>query len=104
MNTYVLLYYGGKMPATSAAQAAEMKRWTDWFTKIGNAVKDPGNPFAPKALSVSIGKVRTVTGGKAGGYTIIQAESFDAAVKLTKGCPGLRNGGKISIYETYNVM
>ena len=41
-----------------------MKRWTKWFAKIGKAVKDPGNPFAPKAMSVGGGGVRPVSGDR----------------------------------------
>ena len=104
MNNYVLIFYGGKMPETKAQQAAEMKRWTKWFAKIGKAVKDPGNPFAPKAMSVGGGGVRPVSGGKVGGYTIIQAPSLEAAVKIAKICPVIKAGGKVSVYETFNVM
>jgi hypothetical protein len=104
MTNFVLLFYGGEMPVTKAQQATEMKRWTTWFTKIGKAVKDPGNPFTPKALSVGAGGVRTVSSGKAGGYTIVQAESLAAAVKIAKICPVIKAGGKVSVYETFNVM
>jgi hypothetical protein len=104
MNNYVLLFYGGEMPVTKAQQAAEMKRWTTWFTKIGKAVKDPGNPFAPKAMSVGPAGAKAVTGGKVGGYTIIQALSIEAAVKIAKICPVVRAGGKVSVYETFNIM
>ena len=45
MAKYLLLYGGGSMPETEAEMAAVTKAWTDWFTELGPAVVDPGNPF-----------------------------------------------------------
>jgi len=38
------------------------------------------------------------------GYTIIMADSLNAAVDMAKSCPVLQGGGQISVYETFNVM
>ena len=38
------------------------------------------------------------------GYTILKANSLDAAAALAKGCPVLHGGGQISVFETFNVM
>ena len=38
------------------------------------------------------------------GYSVIKANSFDEAVKMAKGCPVLKDGAKISVYETFNAM
>jgi hypothetical protein len=32
-----------------------------------------------------------------GGFSIIQADSLDAAVEHARGCPAVRNGGKVEI-------
>ncbi|MCP4419819.1 MAG: hypothetical protein GY805_24670 [Chloroflexi bacterium] len=42
----------------------------------------------------------SAVGTAATGYSVIQAESLDAAVKLAKGCPHCQFGGQISVYET----
>jgi hypothetical protein len=49
---------------------------------------------------VSVGPI----GPMAGGYSIIQADSLDAAVEIAKGCPVLQGGAQISVYETLQVM
>jgi hypothetical protein len=40
----------------------------------------------------------------ASGYTILNAESNDEAVKMAKGCPILHGGGAISVFKTIRVM
>jgi hypothetical protein len=32
-----------------------------------------------------------------GGFSIVQADSLDAAAELAKGCPGLLFGGKVEV-------
>ena len=106
MAKYLLLYTGGGAPpATEAEQAAVMKEWTDWFTKLGSAVVDSGNPTTPMAKSIaSDGSVSDVAAGAmVAGYSILEAGSLDAAVAMAKDCPQLQDGG-VSVLETFNVM
>ena len=108
MANFVLLYTGGNLPedATEAERAAVMQAWMDWYGKLGSAVVDGGNPFTPVAKSIaSNGKVSdSPVGVMATGYTIIAADSLDAAVQLAKGCPQLQADGQITVYETFPVM
>jgi hypothetical protein len=106
MAKYLLLYHGGGMPETPEETAAVMKSWEDWYNQLGAAVADPGNPFTPAAKSVdSNGMVSDGPAGTmASGYTIVDANSLDEAARMAKGCPVLRSGAKISVFETFNVM
>ena len=103
MATYVLLYSGGAMPASDAEQKAVMKEWETWFGMLGSNLVDGGNPFTPMAKSIaSDGKVSDGVSWMASGYSIVKADSLDAAVAMAKGCPVLRGGAKISVFETFN--
>jgi hypothetical protein len=104
MANFLLLYSGGSMPASEAEQKAVMKEWETWFGKIGAGLVDGGNPTTPMARSIaSNGKVSTVQAGSmVSGYSIIKADSLDAAVSLAKGCPVLKGGASISVFETFN--
>src|SRR5262245_45289130 len=106
MANFVLLYSGGSMPETEAEQAAVLQAWGAWYNELGSALVDGGNPFTPMAKSIA--SDGTVSDGPIGtpasGYTIIAADSLDAAVGMAKGCPVLQGGGQISVYETFNVM
>ena len=106
MGNYVLLYSGGKMPETEAEQKAVLKEWEGWFGKLGSSLVDGGDPFTPKAKTIgSDGKVSDgPVGGMASGYSIIKADSLDAAVSMAKGCPVLKGGAKISVFETFHAM
>jgi len=106
LSDYVLLYSGGKMPESDEEIAAVMKGWTDWADGLGDAMKDLGNPFTPAAKTVSAdGSVSDgPVGTMATGYSIISASSLNDAVDVAKGCPVLLGGGKISVYETFEVM
>jgi len=43
-------------------------------------------------------------GQRATGYSIIEAQSLDAATKLARGCPVIKGGAQVAVYETFNVM
>ena len=106
MTNFVLLYSGGSMPQDEAAIKAVTEAWMAWFGQIGSALVDGGNPTTPQAKTIhSDGKVSDGPAtGMVSGYSIIKADSLDAAVALAKGCPVLQGGAKISVFETFNAM
>jgi hypothetical protein len=106
MADFVLLYTGGSMPETEAEQAKVMKAWDDWFAQIGGGLKDGGNPFAPAARTVaSDGSVNDgASGTPHTGYTIVTADSLDAATAIAKGSPVLHGGGSVTVYEAFPAM
>jgi hypothetical protein len=107
MANYLLVYNGGGgMPATDAERKAILDDWTNWFTKLGPAVVDGGNPTSPVAKSIaSNGTVSAVPAAQmVSGYSILKADSLDAAVALAKSCPVLKYNGGISVFETFNAM
>ncbi len=106
MANYVLIYSGGKMPANDSERKMITDQWMDWFNHLDNAVIDQGNPFSPMAKTISVdGRISDDPDcDMLTGYTIIQAMSLDQAVQLAKSCPALKNGSRISVYETFNAM
>lgn len=104
MANYLLLYSGGSMPKEEE-QAGVMKAWEAWFSQLGDALVDGGNPFTSQAKTIlADGAVND--GGiapMASGYSVIRADSIDAAVELAKNCPVLQVGAAVSVYETLNV-
>ena len=104
MAKYLLAYRGGSMPEGEAAQAQVMEAWGAWFSKLGAAVADPGNP---SSVSKTIDASGAVAGGgqaSLSGYSIISAGSLDEAVALAKGCPVLAGGASVEVIETFEVM
>jgi hypothetical protein len=104
MAKYLLLYAGGSMPETDAEQAKVMEAWTAWFTELGPAVADPGNPFNADSKTISSGPTVTDAKATASGYSVIEADSLDQAAKLAENCPVLLGGAQVMVFETFNVM
>jgi hypothetical protein len=104
MANFLLTFYGGDgMPETKAAQEQVMQAWTDWFGTLGGALVDGGNPIsAARAISPD-GSVMDATSAPSG-YSILKADSLDAAVALAKGCPVLAAGATVLVSETFPVM
>ncbi len=102
MANFLLVYRGGSMPETPEEGAKVMQAWTDWFTELGDAVVDGGNPASQTKRIGADGSVAATDGPS--GYSIIKADSIDAAVALAKGCPVRQGGATIDVVETFDAM
>jgi hypothetical protein len=104
MGKYLFAYRGGMTADTDEQRQAAMQAWGGWFGELGPAVVDPGNPFAG---STSVGDGGGGGGGAAAseltGYSVINADSIEAASALAEGCPVLKGGGSVDVYETIDV-
>ena len=100
MANYVFAYSGGKgVAADEAERNAQMARWGQWFAELGSALVDGG---AATGTAKTVGPGGSISdGGSRGltGYSIVSADSLDAAVELAKGCPVLEIGGDVDVYE-----
>lgn len=92
MPNFMLAFHGGKMPETPEEGAAAMERWGTWFTDMGEAVVDPGNPVGQSKTVSTSGVADNGGANPLSGYTVIQAADIDAATKLAAGCPILDHG------------
>ena len=103
MANYLLVFHGGGMPETPEEGAKVMQAWTAWFSELGEAVVDPGNPASATKTIAPNGSVSDDPSGPSG-YSILKADSLDAAVALAKGCPVLQGSASIQVVETFNAM
>ncbi len=103
MANYLLVYKGGSTPQPQQREAI-MAAWRNWFASLGEAVVDGGSPFSGSKSVAATGSVSDGAGSGLTGYSILAADSLDAAVILSKGCPILASGGNIEVYETIEVL
>ena len=103
MANFLLLYHGGGMPESPEEGAKVMAAWTDWFGQLGDALVDGGNPASATRTISASGSVSDDPAGPSG-YSILRADSLDAAVTLAKGCPVLQGGASIQVVETCEAM
>ncbi len=92
MSNYIFAYHGGKKPETPEAGAELMARWKAWMGGLGDALVNPGNPVG-MSKTVSSGGVSDDGGSNPlSGFSIVNADSMDAALEMAKGCPHLEHG------------
>lgn len=103
MPRYVVLYTApvsasAQMENNDPAMAAEaMKAWNDWSAKAGSGMVDLGLPLGNGRKVTSSGA--TDAGTEVAGYSILQADDMDAAVKLMDGHPHLQMpGAAVEVY------
>jgi hypothetical protein len=100
MTNYMLVYSGGNgVSEDEAVRNAQYAEWGAWFEQLDSAVVDGGHA---SGAAKTVGPGGSVSdGGSLGltGYSIVSADSLDAAVELAKGCPVLGIGGSVDVYE-----
>ncbi|MCS3797108.1 YciI family protein [Niastella sp. OAS944] len=109
MKDYLLIYradfsfIGTRTPEEAQANT---KRWMDWIGSIAaqNKLTDRGNRLDASGKVLKADNM--VTNGPyaeiketIGGYSIIKADSYEAAIELAKGCPVLTMGGNVEVRE-----
>ncbi len=95
MSNYVFAYFGAKRPEDGARH---MKRWRAWVGGLGDAMVNPGT-FLGTSKTVGSGGATTDSGAdRLCGYSIVAAESMDAALEMVKECPHL-DLGTIEVVE-----
>jgi hypothetical protein len=105
MANYLLAYHGGGMAATEAERAKVLEHWGQWFGALGPNLVDGGNPVGQTRMIAPSGSVSEGGGANpVSGYTVIKADSMDAAVAAAKGCPVLGSGGSVEVCETFSAM
>ena len=105
MANFLLVYKGGGPPPASDEERQKViAAWMGWFGAMGDAVVDGGNPTSGSKSVASNGAVSDGAASGLTGYSVLKADSLDAAAKLAKGCPHLVAGGSVEVYETFNAM
>ena len=95
MGKYVHIYYNEEQ-----ADAGSMEVWVQSFARLGNKLVDGGNPFNMGGQVVHEGGVMPVKDMPATGYSIVTADSMEAAIELAKGCPLVElKSGAVAVYE-----
>lgn len=103
MPDFMFVYHGGSRPETEAAQKDSMARWGAWMEKNGPALKDPGNPVG-MSKTVSAGGVADNGGANpTSGYSIVTADSMDAAVEMARTNPMIADGGSVEVAELFEI-
>ena len=105
MPQFMMVYKGEatEMSEMSEEEAgAVMAKWAEWMQGVGSALTDLGTPFGPSSSIVDNGSVGTAA--SLTGYTIVEADSMDAARALADGHPFLSEGKGNYAIDLYELM
>ena len=99
MSNYVIAYHGGKKPETPEEGAKHMAKWKAWVDGLGDAVVNPGTPLGKSKTVSSAGVSDDGGSNPMSGFSIVTADSMDAALEMAKKCPFLEFGGTLEVAE-----
>ena len=99
MTQYMIVYLGGEPPATAEEGKAHFEKYKQWLASLGDAAVSPANPLQN---TVSVHPDRSITRESItgmSGYTLVKAESMEAALEMAKSCPFLDIGGDLEVSQ-----
>ena len=92
MSNYVFAYYGEPKFKSSEEGAKYKEKFMVWVRDLGDALVNPGTPLG-KPKTVSSGGISDGGGSsRLTGFSIVRANSMDAALEMAKRCPHLEHG------------
>lgn len=92
MSNYVFTYYGEPKFQNPEEGTKYMEKWGAWVSSLGKTLVNPGVPFGKSKTVSSSGVSDDAGSNRVTGFSIVEANSMDAAIKLAKGCPHLEHG------------
>ncbi len=99
MAEYLLAYHGGSMPDTPEEGEKVMAAWGAWMEGLGDSITNPGAPVGMSKTVSAAGVTDNGGPNPLSGFTIVKAESLEAACKMAAGCPINQSGGSVEVAE-----
>lgn len=99
MSQYMITYLGGNQPATPEEGKQHFAKYKQWLSSLGDAAVSPANPLKDTCTVNADGSVTSGGSSTMSGFTVVEADSMDAAMKMAKACPFLEIGGSLEVSE-----
>jgi hypothetical protein len=100
VSKFLVTYHGSGMPDDPELMEQAKAAFGAWLGEAADAIVDPGAPVH-MVSQVSSGSATEPT--KIGGYSIIQADSPDAAAAVLKSHPYVARGGTLQVNQLLEV-
>ncbi len=92
MTNYIIAYHAGETPQRPEDRERQMAKWQAWLGELGDAMVNPGTALGKSEFISSSGEITQGVSGPLTGYSVIKADSMDAALEMGKKCPFLDIG------------
>jgi len=99
MKQYVLVYLGGSQPSSPEEASKHFEKYTAWLTSLGDSVVIPTIPLKDTNTVSPDGVIREGGSSAMSGFSIIRADSLEAALSIAQACPFLEIGGSLEVSE-----
>ena len=99
MKQFVFVYLGGTQPSNPEEANNHFTKYMEWLASLGDAVVIPTIPLLDTRTVSPDGTVREGGSSAMSGFSIIKADSFDAALSIAQECPFLEIGGSLEVSE-----
>jgi hypothetical protein len=99
MSQYMITYLGGNKPSSQEEGKQHFAKYKEWLSSLGDSAVSPANPLKDTSTVNSDGTVTTGSTTSMSGFTIIEADSMETALKSAKSCPFLDIGGSLEVSE-----
>lgn len=99
MAQYIIVYLGGNQPSSAEEGKQHFAKYREWLSSLGDSAVSPANPLRNTKTVNTDGSVIVGSTTAMSGYTIIDAESMESALKIAQACPFLEIGGSLEVSE-----
>ncbi len=99
MTKFVFVYLGGTQPSSPEEAEKHFSKYMEWLSSLGDAVAIPTIPFKDTNTVSPDGTTSEGGSSAMSGFSIINAESMEAALMIAQSCPFLEIGGSLEVSE-----
>lgn len=99
MTQFVFVYLGGDQPSNPEEANKHFSKYMEWLSSLGESVISPTIPLKDTSTVSPDGTIREGGSSAMSGFTIIEADSMEAALAVAQACPFLEIGGSLEVSE-----
>lgn len=103
MKQFVLVYLGGNPPSNEAEARLHHSKYVGWLSSLGDALIIPTIPLKDTNTVSSTGSIKEGGSSAMSGFTVIKADSMEAALLIAQSCPFLEIGGSLEVSEMMQI-
>jgi hypothetical protein len=103
MAKFVFVYLGGNQPSDPEEASKHFSKYMDWLSSLGDTVVIPTIPLKDTNTVSPDGTIREGGSSAMSGFSIIEAESMEAALGIARSCPFLEIDGSLEVSEMMEV-
>ena len=99
MAQFVLVYLGGTQPTSQEETSKHFSKYMEWLTSLGDKVVIPTIPLKDTHTVSPDGSVEEGGSTAMSGFSVIKADSIQAAIEIAQSCPFLEINGTLEVSE-----